>query len=75
MRETEVVLVALKPTATFESSVDCLQIPSKQAESASNSLRRHILPHMSIKLVRGTSLYILRIKSKLTLANYFFLVV
>lgn len=75
MREIEAVLVVLKPTATFESFVDCLQIHSKQAGSGSNSLRRRILPHMLIKLVRGTSLYILRIKSKLKLANYFFLVV
>lgn len=75
MRETEVVLVALKPTATSESSVDCLQVPSKQTGSGSNRLRRHILPHMSIKLVREMSLYILRIKGKLMLANYFFLVV
>ena len=75
VREIEAVLVALKPTATFESSVVCLQIPSKQAGSGSNSLRRRILPHLSIKLARGTSLYILGIKSKLKLANYFFLVV
>lgn len=72
MRELEDVLVVSKPAATLESSVGWMQIHGKQAGSGSKGLRRHILPHMSIRLVRKMSLCILRIKSKLKLANYFF---
>jgi hypothetical protein len=49
------VLVVSKPTAALESSADQMPIYSRLAVSGSKGPRRHILPHLSIRLV---SLYI-----------------